>query len=67
VGGIIGIVLGLGLTLLIPVFVTVRSTSVSLWSVLTAFSFSLAVGFFFGVYPARKAELQDRIAALRYE
>jgi putative ABC transport system permease protein len=67
VGGVIGIVLGVGIALLIPVFVTVLPTSVSAWSIMTAFSFSMAVGVFFGVYPARKAALQDPIAALRYE
>jgi putative ABC transport system permease protein len=67
VGGIIGILLGGGLALLIPVFVTVLPTSVSAWSILMAFSFSMAVGVFFGVYPARKAALQDPIQALRYE
>ncbi len=67
VGGIIGILLGVGLALLIPYFVTVLPTSVSLWSILMAFSFSVAVGVFFGVYPARKAALQDPIQALRYE
>ncbi len=67
VGGVIGIVLGVGIALLIPVFVTVLPTSVSLWSIAMAFSFSMAVGVFFGVYPARKAALQDPIMALRYE
>ncbi len=67
VGGIIGILLGVGLALLIPVFVTVLPTSVSAWSILMAFSFSMVVGVFFGVYPARKAALQDPIQALRYE
>jgi len=67
VGGIIGIVLGVGIALLIPLFVTVLPTSVSLWSIAMAFSFSMAVGVFFGVYPARKASLQDPITALRYE
>jgi putative ABC transport system permease protein len=66
-GGVVGIGLGVGLALLIPVFVTVLPTSVSLWSIVTAFSFSVAVGVFFGVYPARKASLQDPIQALRYE
>ena len=66
-GGVIGILLGVGLALVIPLFVTVLPTSVSLWSILTAFFFSVAVGIFFGVYPARKAALQDPIQALRYE
>jgi putative ABC transport system permease protein len=66
-GGVIGIALGVGISLLIPVFVTVLPTSVSLWSILLAFFFSVAVGVFFGVYPARKAALQDPIQALRYE
>ena len=66
-GGIVGIVIGVGLALLIPVFVDVLPTSVSIWSILMAFFFSAAVGVFFGVYPARKAALQDPIQALRYE
>lgn len=66
-GGIIGIILGVSLALIIPVFVDVLPTSVSLWSILMAFFFSAAVGVFFGVYPARKAALQDPIQALRYE
>jgi putative ABC transport system permease protein len=67
VGGIIGILLGVGIALLIPLFVTVLPTSVSIWSIVMAFSFSMAVGVFFGVYPAHKASLQDPITALRYE
>ena len=66
-GGIVGIIVGVGLALLIPVFVDVLPTSVSAWSILMAFFFSAAVGIFFGVYPARKAALQDPIQALRYE
>jgi len=66
-GGVIGIILGVGLALVIPVFVDVLPTSVSLWSIMMAFFFSAAVGIFFGVYPARKAALQDPIQALRWE
>jgi putative ABC transport system permease protein len=66
-GGIIGIIVGVGLALLIPVFIDVLPTSVSAWSIIMAFTFSAAVGVFFGVYPARKAALQDPIQALRYE
>jgi putative ABC transport system permease protein len=66
-GGVIGILVGVSLALVIPLFVTVLPTSVSAWSIIMAFSFSVAVGVFFGVYPARKAALQDPIQALRYE
>jgi len=66
-GGVIGILLGVGIALLIPMFVTVLPTSVSAWSIIMAFTFSAAVGVFFGVYPARRAALQDPIQALRYE
>jgi putative ABC transport system permease protein len=40
---------------------------VPLWSVLLSFTFSLFVGVFFGVYPARKAAAMNPIEALRYE
>jgi putative ABC transport system permease protein len=66
-GGILGILIGVGLALIIPEFVDVLPTSISAWTIITAFSFSAAVGVFFGVYPAHKASLQDPIQALRYE
>jgi len=67
VGGIMGILIGVVLTWLIPVFVSYLPTRLSGWSVVMAFSFSVFVGIFFGVYPAKKASALDPIIALRYE
>jgi putative ABC transport system permease protein len=65
-GGVIGIVLGIGLTSSIGYFAG-WPTPVSLYAILIAFIFATGVGIFFGLYPARKASRMNPIDALRYE
>uniref|UniRef100_A0A7C3Z351 ATP-binding cassette domain-containing protein n=1 Tax=candidate division WOR-3 bacterium TaxID=2052148 RepID=A0A7C3Z351_UNCW3 len=65
-GGIIGILLGIGASKLTSQFAGWQ-TIVTPTSILLSFFFAFLVGFFFGVYPARKASLLNPIEALRYE
>ncbi|HLL77423.1 MAG TPA: ABC transporter permease [Pyrinomonadaceae bacterium] len=65
-GGVTGIVLGLGVSLAIPVLLG-WPTLVSTASIIGSAVFSAAVGVFFGYYPARKAAALDPIDALRFE
>lgn len=63
-GGAIGIAIGVALALIINNFF---QTSVTLWSILLSFGFSMVVGVVFGVAPAIRASRLDPIEALRYE
>jgi putative ABC transport system permease protein len=63
-GGVIGIVLGWGLSLLLKNLI---HTYVPLWAPLTGLAVSVSVGLFFGLWPALKAARLDPVEALRYE
>jgi macrolide transport system ATP-binding/permease protein len=65
-GGVAGVLLGAGLSWALSMLAQ-WNTSVSLWSVLLATSFSVAVGLVFGLWPARQAAQLKPIDALRYE
>ena len=66
IGGMIGIFLG-GLLGYIGSSLMHAPALPGLGSILLAVTFSLAVGIFFGYYPANKAAGMDPIEALRYE
>jgi putative ABC transport system permease protein len=65
-GGLTGILAGIGLSVLLSL-VFGWPQYVSLTSIVASVAFSIAVGMFFGYYPARKAASLDPIEALRYE
>jgi len=65
-GGAIGILLGVGIAKLVDL-AGVTNAVISPRSILLAAGFSLAVGLFFGIYPANRASSLNPIEALRYE
>ena len=82
-GGIIGILLGVSVSVALDTVVPMLprtpfigsyfSTDVNMpthvtgWSVMTAFLIASATGLIFGLYPARRAAMQDPIVALRHD
>ncbi len=72
-GGVIGILLGAGVSSLIPQLAMKFNPDIPIPTVITTESVLISVGFaaligiFFGWYPARKAARLDPIEALRYE
>ncbi|HRU40929.1 MAG TPA: FtsX-like permease family protein, partial [Candidatus Diapherotrites archaeon] len=66
IGGTIGMSLGITLGLVAGKIINIP-LGVSPLVILLAFTFSSAVGIFFGLYPANKAAKLDPIEALRYE
>ncbi len=83
IGGLIGVAIGVGLSLLLgwavpllpsmPVlgrFIPADAslpTQLAWWSVVVAMTVAVLTGLIFGLYPARKAARQDPIVALRHD
>lgn len=66
VGGVIGILIGIAGGSLGASLLDATATT-SLNSIFLSLGFSMAIGVFFGYYPANKAAKMDPIEALRYE
>ncbi len=67
IGGLLGIALGAGGAVAATSFVDNFSAVVGLDAIAVAILFSMAVGLFFGIYPAYRASRLNPIDALRYE
>jgi putative ABC transport system permease protein len=65
-GGIIGILLGVGIASIVTLTGLITAV-ITADSILLAFFFSLAIGVFFGLYPAFRAANLHPMEALRYE
>jgi len=65
-GGLLGILLGFGLSALIRAL-DILPSAVPMWSVISGFVVAVSIGLFFGLWPALKASRLDPIVALRYE
>lgn len=66
-GGALGIVFSILVTLLVSRLFPALPSETPMWAVVAGFSVSVAVGVFFGVWPATKAARLDPVEALRYE
>ena len=66
-GGIAGIIFGWLISLVSRLIFTSIPASVPLWAAVLGVAVSVAVGLFFGIWPANKAARLDPVVALRYE
>ncbi|MBN1928722.1 MAG: ABC transporter permease [Chlorobiaceae bacterium] len=65
-GGIIGIAVGIGVSVILSTFAG-WAVQTSMFSVVLATGFSVLIGLIFGLWPARKAAGLKPVEALRYE
>lgn len=67
VGGAVGIVFSILVTLLVAALFPALPSETPAWAILAGVGVSVATGVFFGVWPAVKASRLDPVEALRYE
>ena len=65
--GLIGIGMGVGISVLVGMVQTSLVPVVSINSIIIAFAVSVLIGVIFGLYPAWRASLLSPVEALRYE
>jgi putative ABC transport system permease protein len=66
-GGAIGVLLGIGISVVINLTMPRLPSSVPAWAIVLGVGCAMSVGLFFGIYPAWKAATLDPVEALRYE
>jgi len=66
-GGLIGMSFGWGVSLACRLVYPSLPTAVPWWAAVLGVVVSVAVGLFFGIWPANKAARLDPVVALRYE
>jgi putative ABC transport system permease protein len=64
-GGILGIILGIGLSQFIMIMFDIK-TVISVFSIVISFGVSVIIGVTFGYLPAKRASDQDPVNSLRY-
>ena len=67
VGGLIGVGIGVGIALGVSTVFEAFDAVVGVDAIVISILFSMAVGLFFGIYPAYRASRLNPIDALRYE
>ncbi len=66
-GGLIGMTLGWAVSFACRLIFPALPTAVPLWAAALGVAVSVAIGLFFGIWPANKAARLDPVVALRYE